>query len=153
MDNSPKLGNIVKNDTGAFMCTWPPIFFALLSVALFLKNGASSSQYTDIELFYISSIIFFSISFCLWPFVLWWRRVITQTFKDGIELQAASCKMKLRFVIGLGVKYTFTYNGKHYEHIASLVSNSKMRKLANEPEVSIVYNPEKNISFIKNAYL
>lgn len=153
MDKSPKLRNMLKNDIGAFMCTWPPMLFAVLSVFLFLKAEVASNQHSNLELLYISIIIFLSISFCLWPFVLWWWRVINQTFKNGVELQAESSKMNLKFVIGLGVKYTFNYNGKNFEHIASLVSNTQMRNLANVPEVSIIFNPEKNISFIKNAYI
>jgi len=135
------------------MCTIPTVLFAMLSVFLFVKSEIHKNQYSFYEISYLSIIVFLSISVCLWPFVIWWWYVISETFKKGVELNAKSKKMNLKFVLGLGIKYTFSYKGKEIEHIASLVANKKTRNIANETSISIIYNPKKKISFIKEAYI
>ena len=96
--------------------------------------------------------MFLTVSLFLWPFVLWWWYVIHQTFKTGVELTAQSQKMNLKFVLGLGIEYTFEYQGNKIEHIASLVSNKNTKTLANNKLLTVIYNPKKNISFIKELY-
>ncbi|MEJ2141334.1 MAG: hypothetical protein P8Y24_03090 [Gammaproteobacteria bacterium] len=127
MELNPKLSSAIKNDIGLFLCFWGPII-------------------------YISLIIVISISICLWPFIIWWWYQIIKTFKNGVTLDADSENMNLKYVIGLGLKYRFNYKGAEIEHIASLVSNKNMKRLTSEPVLSIVYNPDKNISFIRNVY-
>ncbi len=153
MNSSPQLKKIIKNDISAFMCTWPPVLFAALSVFLFVKSEVDKHQHSWLEILFTGIIIFTVISLCLWPFILWWWRVIYKTFKNGIEINAISTKMNLNFVLGIGIKYTFDYKGTKIEHIPSLVSNKKTRELANKKFILIIYNPEKNISFIKDAYI
>ena len=152
MKISPQLKSIIKNDMGVFMCTFPPIFFAILFTFLFIKSEIHKDQYDLIETIYISITVFLTLSLFLWPFILWWWYVIRQTFKTGIELTTQSQKINFKFGLGLGIEYTFEYQGNKIEHIASLVSNKTTKKLANEESLTVIYNPKKNISFIKELY-
>jgi hypothetical protein len=152
MEHNPKLISGIKNDIGIFLCLWGPISFSILSVFLFIKSTVNNEQYANYEIVYISLIIFISISLCLWPFILWWWYQIIKTFKHGVVLDADSENMNLKYVIGMGLKYKFNYNGAEIEHVASLVSNKKMKRISNEPVLSIVYNPNKNISFVRDVY-
>ncbi len=61
--------------------------------------------------------------------------------------------MNLKIVLGLGIEYTFEYEGNKIKHIASLVSNKKTRALAKEKTLPIIYNPKKGVSFVKAAYI
>ncbi len=153
MKTSPKLKSIIKNDIGVFMCTVPPVLFAILSTFLFIKSEILKDQYTDVETIYLSIATFLILSFCLWPFVLWWWGVIHKSFKNGVELTAEVNKMNLKIVLGLGIEYTFEYEGNKIKHIASLVSNKKTRALAKEKTLPIIYNPKKGVSFVKAAYI
>ena len=153
MKTTPKLKSTIQNDIGVFMCSVPAILFAILATFLFIKSEILKDQYTNIETIYLSIATFLILSFCLWPFVLWWWSVIYKSFKNGVELTAESNEMNLKIVLGLGIEYTFEYQGKKIKHIASLVSNKKTRALAKEKSLSIIYNPKKDISFVKAAYI
>ena len=150
---TPKIIDVIKNDIGVFMCTIPPILFAVLATFLFLKSEIHKDQYTLIETIYISAIIFTSLSVFLWPFVIWWWRNINNTFINGVEVIANGNKINSTYMLGLGVEYSFQYEGITIKHIASLVSNKKTKKIAKNKSFSIFYNPIKNISFIKDAYI
>jgi len=152
MKISSQLKNIIKNDISVFMCVFPPILFAALFTFLFINNEIHKEQYNLVETTYISITVFLTVSLFLWPFILWWWYVIRQTFKTGIELTAQSQKMDLKLVLGLGIEYTFEHQGNKIKHIASLVSNKITKKLANEESLTVIYNPKKNISFIKELY-
>ena len=134
------------------MCAFPPILFAALFTFLFINNEINKDQYGLVETTYISITVFLTVSLFLWPFILWWWYVIRQTFKTGIELTAQSQKMNFKLVLGLGIEYTFEHKGNKIKHIASLVSNKTTNKLANEKSLTVIYNPKKNISFIKELY-
>ena len=153
MRDTPQLKNIIKNDTGAFMCAWLPIVFAALSVVLFIYFESSRDNYSVLEIIYISPIIFLSLSVCLWPFILWWWHSIYITFKNGIVLEAKNTNKKIKHAFDLGVIYTFEHQGEKIEHIASLIPNSTTKEIATMQSLDIVFNPKKNISFIKNAYI
>ncbi len=134
------------------MCVFPPILFAILFTFLFINNEIHKNQYNLVETIYISITVFLTVSLFLWPFILWWWYAIRQTFKTGIEVTAQSQKMNLKLVLGLGIEYTFEYQGNKIEHIVSLVSNKITKKLANEESLTVIYNPKRNISFIKELY-
>lgn len=153
MKSVPTIKNIIKNDIGVFMCTIPPILFAALFTFLFVKNEIIKDQYNLLESTYISITIFLSLSLFLWPFVLWWWHSINQTFKTGIEIIASGKKMNSKIILGLGIEYSFEHNGNKIKHVASLVSNKKTKEIAKNESFKIMYNPEKNISFIKDAYI
>jgi len=150
---TPKIVITIKNDIGVFMCTIPPVLFALLSTFLFLKSELHKDQFTLIETIYISTIIFTSLSVFLWPFVIWWWRTINSTFVNGVEIIANGNKINSKYMLGLGIKYSFQYEGKTINHTASLVSNKNTKKIAKNKSFTVFYNPVKNISFIKDAYI
>lgn len=134
------------------MCTFPPIIFSLLITLLFLKSEINKDQYTLIETIYLSITTLLVIPLSFWPFILWWVYVIKHTFKTGVEITAQSKKMNLKYVLGLGIEYSFEYQGKEIKHIASLVSNKTTKKSANEESLKIIYNSKKGVSFIKELY-
>lgn len=152
MKTTPKLTSIIKNDISVFMCTFPPILFSLLITLLFLKSEINKDQYTLIETIYLSIITLLVIPLSFWPFILWWVHVIKHTFKTGVEISAQSKNMNLKYVLGLGIEYSFEYQGEKIKHIASLVSNKTTKKIANEESLNIIYNPKKGVSFIKELY-
>ena len=152
MNITPKLTSIIKNDISVFMCIFPPIIFSILITLLFLKSEINKDQYTLIETIYFSLTILLVIPLCFWPFILWWVYVIKHTFKTGVEISAQSKKMNLKYVLGLGIKYSFEYQGKKIKHIASLVSNKRTKELAGKESLKIIYNPKKDVSFIKELY-
>ena len=152
MKTTPKLTSIIKNDIGVFMCTFPPILFSLLITLLFLKSEINKDQYTLIETIYLSIITLLVIPLSFWPFILWWVHVIKHTFKTGVEISAQSKNMNLKYVLGLGIEYSFEYQGEKIKHTASLVSNKTTKKIANEESLNIIYNPKKGVSFIKELY-
>ena len=152
MKTTPKLTSIIKNDISIFMCIFPPIIFSILITFLFLKSEINKDQYTLIETTYLSFTILLAIPLCFWPFMLWWLHLIKHTFKTGIEITAQSKKMNLKYVLGLGIEYSFECQGKKIKHIASLVSNKRTNKLASEEYLKIIYNPQKGVSFIKELY-
>ncbi len=153
MRQPPKLKNIIKNDTGAFMCAWLPILFATIAVGLFIYSESTRNNYTVLEIIYLSPIIFISLSVCLWPFILWWWYSIYITFKNGTILEATVSHNKIKHAFDLGVIYTFEYQGEKFEHIASLIPNKTTKKIAAMQSLDIVLNPKNNLSFIKNAYI
>ena len=134
------------------MCTFPPIIFAIVIALLFLKSEINKDQYTLIETTYLIFTMLLVIPLCFWPFILWWVYVIKHTFKTGVEISAQSKKMNLKYVLGLGIEYSFEYQGEKIKHIASLVSNKTTKKLAGEESLKIIYNPKKGVSFIKELY-
>lgn len=153
MKDKPKLNNIIKNDTGVFICVWLPILFGSLAVSSFIYFESDRNNYTIIEILYLSPVIFIGLSLCLWPFVLWWRWSISETFKNGVELEAINTNKRIKHAFDLGVVYQFEHNGNIIEHIASLVPNAKTKEIASMQSFNIVFNPKRNISFIKNAYI
>jgi len=153
MRDTPKLNNIIKNDTGVFMCVWLPVVFAVVAVSSFIYFESNRTNHTTFEIIYLSPVIFTSLSLCLWPFVLWWWRSIHNTFKNGIELKAKNTNKIIKHAFDLGVIYTFEHEGETIEHIASLVPNTRTKEIAAMQSFSIVFNTNKNISFITNAYI
>ncbi len=149
----PKLKNIVKNDTGAFMCVWLPIVLAIVAVGSFIYFESNRDNYSALEIIYISSIIFIGLSICLWPFILWWWYSIYITFKKGIVIEARNTHKIIKRAFDLGVIYTFEYQGKRYEHIASLIPNRTTKEIAAKESLNVIFNPKNNLSFIKNAYI
>ena len=153
MSNMPKLKSILKNDTGAFMCALGPVFLAIVATGSFIYFESNRDNYTTLEIIYISPIIFIGLSICLWPFILWWWYSINTTFKKGIVLEANNTHKKIKCAFDLGVIYTFEYQGKEFEHIASLIPNRTTKKIAVMQSLNIVFNPKNKLSFIKNAYI
>ena len=149
MNYLPELKDVIKNDFGAFLCIWGPVLFAIISLAIFTINEYPFDDLTKVELvaIYISISL---LSLTLLPFVLWWHHVIKITFKNGVELEAIIYKKETGF--GLGVFYLFTFKGKKIEHVAVLVPNQDVKKALRKDEVSIMYNAQKNVSFIKGIY-
>ncbi|VAW66476.1 hypothetical protein MNBD_GAMMA08-1803 [hydrothermal vent metagenome] len=153
MKNTPDLKSIIKNDTGAFMCVYVPILFALVAVGSFIYFESGRDNYTVLEIIYYSPIIFTSLSVCLWPFILWWWYSINKTFKKGVELKANNTYKVIKRAFDLGVIYTFEYEGEKFEHVASFIPNSATKSIAEMQSLNIIFNPENNLSFIKDAYL
>ncbi len=153
MRKTPKLKSIIKNDTGAFMCAWLPVFFATIAVGLFIYSESTRDNYTVLEILYLSPIIFISLSACLWPFIIWWWYSIYIAFKNGTIIEATISHNKIKNSFDLGVIYTFEYQGKKFEHIASLIPNKTTKEIATMQSFDIVFNPVNNLSFIKNVYI
>lgn len=153
MREMPKLKNIVKNDTGAFMCAWLPIMFALVAVGSFIYFESNRDNYSALEMLYISPIIFIGLSICLWPFILWWWYSIYITFKKGMAVEARNTHKIIKRALDLGVIYTFEYQGKKYEHTASLIPNRTTKEIAAMESLNVIFNPKNNLSFIKNVYI
>ena len=152
MRKPPKLKNIIKNDTSVFMCAWVPIVFAWVATGAFIYFESNRNNYTALEIIYISPLILISISVCLWPFILWWWYTMDNTFKKGIELKAINTQKILKRAFDLGIIYKFEYQGKEFEHTASFVPNATTKKIAEMKSFIIIFNPENNLSFIKEAY-
>ena len=153
MTDRPKLITIIKNDIGVFICVFLPIVLAAVAVGSFIHFESNRNNYSSSEILYLSPVIFISLSLCLWPFVLWWWHSINTTFKNGIELRATNTNRIIKYALGVGVIYTFEHEGNKLQHIASLVPNKRTRAIASMPLFDIILNPEKNISFIKDAYI
>ncbi len=153
MKDTPRLKNIIKNDTGAFLCTWIPVVFAIAATSAFIYFESGKDNYSALEIAYTAPLVFFSLSICLWPFILWWWYSISTAFKNGIEIEAKNTNKTIRHAFDLSVIYAFEYQGVKIEHIASLIPNNTTTKISNMSSLSIVFNPENNISFLKNAYV
>jgi len=153
MRDTPQLRNIIKNDTGAFICAWLPVVFSTVATSAFIYFESNRDNYSVLEIAYLAPVIFASLSISLWPFILWWWYSISTTFKNGIELDAINTNKTIKHAFDLSIIYSFEHQGVKIEHIASLVPNSTTKELANMQSLSIVFNPKNNISFIKNAYI
>lgn len=153
MNERPKIKYLINNEMGAFICVWLPIICAITAAGSFAYYESNRNNYSFFEILYLTPALLISLSLILWPIILLWWRTISSTFKNGIKLNAINTNKNIEHTYDLNITYKFEYNGKTIEHIASLVPNKRNKELAKMQSFEIAFNPNKNLSFIKNVYI
>lgn len=150
----PKFIIVVTRDWGSFLAVFGPPIMASCTFLVYLSEIVSGkaidrSIYDVLSFFAlipISSLLFL-------PAVLWWFYVIRRTFKKGGEVNADIKKVDKKFMLNIGVTYTFNMDGKEYEHISDFRNINNIRKILTNSQHTIAFDPKRNISFLKEVFL
>lgn len=151
---SPRLTIALTRDWGSFLATFGipimgSIAFAVYLLAEIVSGRISDSTISDISLFLLmiplSGLVFM-------PAVLWWYYVIRRTFQTGKVLEAKIKKVDRKFIGIIGVTYAYEEEGKEIERIADFVNTKKVRSILSLPQITVVVDKKRNISFIREIF-
>ncbi len=147
----PRLRDVIFNDWPVFLLVFGPVLFSVFAMVMYISQEYPFKGYLLYDIL-ITTISFIALSFCLWPFVIWWFLRIKNTFLCPIEIMGTVTSVWGLYGPYIGIYYEFTYNGEILKHSATLLSNKRTIKVAKEKNVTIFYNSKYGISFIKEVF-
>jgi hypothetical protein len=152
---APSLKQLIKNDLAANICVSGPTILAIVAAPAFYFLSPTRTSYSEPAFILTSLMLFLALSVCLLPFVFWWWFRVKTVFVKGIHLNAVNTNdhSVLRHGFGLGISYSFEYDGKVIQGIATLVPNKTALDLASRQYLNIIYYPKYNLSLIEDVYI
>lgn len=151
---TPRLTLVLTRDWGPFLATFGPPIMGSITFVVYLteivSGKISDSTISDIFIFLLmiplSGLVFM-------PAVLWWYYVIRRTFQNGKVLEAKVKKVDKKFIVNIGVTYAFfEEDGKEIERIADFVNTKKVRSVLSSPQLTVVVDKKRNVSFIREMF-
>lgn len=149
----PKLSAILTRDWGSFLATFGIPLMASFAFVVYLIEIGTGKVPNNTIYDILSFILIIPLSGLVFmPAVLWWYYVIWRTFKNGKIVEAKIRKLDKKFLINIGVTYTYEEEGKEIERITDFVNTKKVKRILSMPNLSVVVDKNKNISFIKEIF-
>ncbi len=149
----PSIRKLVTTDWGSFLAVFgAPIVVLVVMVLLIIASFTEADTTITLSDLFLMALLVPLSSMIWWPMVFWWYMKIRRVYRKNKTTEGAITDIDKSFLVTIGVKYRYSDNGNEKEGILSFLNVSRVRSLLDASNITVVYDPNSKISFIKEIF-
>jgi len=149
----PSIKSVITTEWGAFLAVFGSPIMVLIVTVIVVINALLDSAVllNQSDLLLILLVIPLS-SMVWWPAVLWWYLRIRKVYEKNLSAKGEITSIDKSFMVNIGVEYKYYIGKSEEEGLLSLVNRKRVRDVLEVGNITIAYDPEKKVSFIKEIF-